>query len=946
MKSFFTFLLVCQTAFCADYLTGQAARLEIGQQNFTEELAPTPTATPAVLPGPNLIGAPQGVAYANNTLWVVDGSDFGLVSGASSNNRVLKYTPVSGFPSPANPAGSSSTVGVNCAVCLGNPSLVIGQPNFAGYLPTVTSSGFYTPTAVATDGTVLAVADTDNNRVLIWLSIPTSSGQAADVVVGQTSFTTGIAAAPPTASSLNGPEGVWIWNKKLFIADTYNNRILIYNTIPTSSGASADVELGQANFTSVVPPPVTEYVVPATQNNMASPASVTTDGTHLFVSDLGHNRVLIYNSIPTSNNVNFDVEIGQPDFISDTADNSCTPQPTCSEANSVTTAISTTSPQNVAVLCLTNGTDAAGYIIYPSICGKTLSFPRFALADSLGRFYISDSGNDRVLGYETVPTANATEPDFILGEPDEFTDNPTGGSDALQSPAQLAWDGTNLWVADTLDLRVVAYTPNGNSLPLTAVRNGASQNLYATASVAITGTPTAKDTVTLTIGTTPYVYTVQTNDTLTNIVEGLVALIDGTATGSTKNTTVFATPDTSGEVVVLTALTAGAPGELVAVAATETSASLLATVNGTAGCTGAAEGELCLNINLASAAQIAPGTLISVYGSNLATQTASADFSQAFLPTSLAGSSLYVDGVAAPLVYVSPGQINAQMPFETSDRTSVSVYVVSGSGASATVTNAVGAPIVPQNPGIFAEPGIDPRPGLVYHYSQSATGLILVDGFAAAGNVATVVINGTNTYNYTVQSADSLVDVAQALAVQINAADPNVTAIIGNEYARIILVAKQPGSGGDGITYTVSVSTSASISLTAITTNTGATATSLCCASTGGLVTNDNPAVPGEIVYTYATGLGLTNSSQSSVTGKIVTSSDAAPAYPIDSIVAGGQSAQQVFSVPVPGTVGVFQVAFLLNSGMTTDLATQLTIAQQLDVSNIVTFPVQVPPSE
>jgi len=77
-----------------------------------------------------------------------------------------------------------------------------------------------------------------------------------------------------------------------------------------------------------------------------------------------------------------------------------------------------------------------------------------------------------------------------------------------------------------------------------------------------------------------------------------------------------------------------------------------------------------------------------------------------------------------------------------------------------------------------------------------------------------------------------------------------------------------------------------------------------------------------------------------------VTSSDAAPAYPIDSIVAGGQSAQQVFSVPVPGTVGVFQVAFLLNSGMTTDLATQLTIAQQLDVSNIVTFPVQVPPSE
>jgi uncharacterized protein (TIGR03437 family) len=934
MKCFLTLLLLCQTAFCADYLTGQAARLEIGQQNFTQEQFVQP-------PGPNILGAPQGVAFANNALWVVDSNDFGFVTGVASDNRVLEYTPVSGFPGVAYPNPSPNTVGVNCGVCLGNPSLVVGQPDFTSYLPEVTSSGFYTPTAVATDGTVLAVADTNNNRVLIWLTLPTTNGQPADVVVGQTNFTAGLGASPPTASTLSGPEGVWIQNHMLFIADTFNNRVLIYNSIPTANGAAADVVLGQANFTSVAQPPVTQYVVPATQNNMSSPTSVTTDGTHLFVADLGHSRVLIWNSIPTTNNVNADVVVGQPDFISDTANNSCTPEPTCTEANSVTTTISTKSPNNVGVLCASTLTDSSSYLIFPGICGYTLSFPRFALADSLGRLYIADSGNDRVLGYNTIPTSNAADADFILGEPDEFTDTATGGTDALQSPSALAWDGTNLWVADTLDLRVLAFTPNGGALPLTSVRNGASQQIYATGTVALTGTPAAKDTVTITLGTSlttsttqAYTYTVVTNDTLTNIVEGLVAQINGTASGSTANPLVFATPDTSGEVVILTARVAGTAGEGTSLSATETSSSIVATASGTS-----------VTINLASASSIAPGTLISIYGTGLSTQSASADLTQAYLPTTLGGSSVFIDGIAAPLLFVSPTQINAQMPFETRDRASVSVYVVSGSGASQTVTNAVGSPIVAQNPGIFAGPGVDPRPGLVYHYSESATGLILIDGFTSPGDVATVTI-GANSYSYTTQASDTLFDIAEALTVLINATDPNVTASLGNEYARIILASKIPGVAGEGLTYTVSISTNATISLTAVTTNPGATTTSLCCDSTGGLVTNDNPAVPGEIVYTYATGLGVTNSAETSVTGKVITSSNGAPAYPIDSIVAGGQSAQQVFSVPVPGTVGTYQVAFLLNSGMTTDLASQLTIAQQLSVSNVVTFPVQVPASQ
>ena len=68
---------------------------------------------------------------------------------------------------------------------------------------------------------------------------------------------------------------------------------------------------------------------------------------------------------------------------------------------------------------------------------------------------------------------------------------------------------------------------------------------------------------------------------------------------------------------------------------------------------------------------------------------------------------------AVPLLYVSPTQINAQMPCEYMDRTSVSLYARNThADGSVTVTAPIAVTIVPQNPGIFAQYGSDPRPGL------------------------------------------------------------------------------------------------------------------------------------------------------------------------------------------------------------------------------------------
>lgn len=574
MKALFAILLAAQTAFCADYLTGQAARLVIGQKNFTSILAEVPPATQGVL------GAVGGVGYANNHLFIADGNKIG---GYPVNNRVEIYTPVSNLPTPTS-VPQSSQLGDNCPVCIGSPALVLGQPDYVTAAQNITQNGLRTPTGIASDGAKLVVADSDNNRVLIWNTIPTTMDQPADVVIGQADFTHAVSSKTPSATSLSGPQGVWISNGKLFVADTLNDRVLIYNSIPTANNAAADVVVGAPDFTTLILPPVTQTNVAPTQTNLDSPTSATSDGTHLFVSDLGHNRVLIWNTIPTTNNAPADVVIGQKDFVSGVSNDSTN-------------------------LCPSNGSDTSttpATPTYPALCGYTLSFPRFVLFDGQ-HLIIADGGNDRVLVFNSIPTTNLPHADVILGQPDENTDASSANTDSFATPTSLAWDGTNLYVADTFNLRVVVYTPLGSQLPQTAVRNGASLQIYATGSVALTGTVATSDTVSITIASTTYTYTVVANDTLATIATGLTNLINGTTKGSTADTNVIATADTVNPAVLLTARVPGSAGVGTALSATVSSSSLIVpTASGTT-----------ITINLASAVQIAPGTLISIFGTGL-----------------------------------------------------------------------------------------------------------------------------------------------------------------------------------------------------------------------------------------------------------------------------------------------------------------------------------------
>jgi uncharacterized protein (TIGR03437 family) len=72
----------------------------------------------------------------------------------------------------------------------------------------------------------------------------------------------------------------------------------------------------------------------------------------------------------------------------------------------------------------------------------------------------------------------------------------------------------------------------------------------------------------------------------------------------------------------------------------------------------------------------APGGLVSIYGTQLSPTNLAT--SQIPLPTALANSCLTVNGQAMPLLFVSPTQINAQMPFQAFGDVTVIVYTPGG----------------------------------------------------------------------------------------------------------------------------------------------------------------------------------------------------------------------------------------------------------------------------
>ena len=174
---------------------------------------------------------------------------------------------------------------------------------------------FLAPRGVFVANNMLFVSDTGQNRVFIWNNIPKLEFQEPDVILGQEAIEDSGRNSNEAVSSktLHYPSGIWSDGNKLVVADAWNHRVLIWHAIPTKNAQPADVVLGQPNFENNQPNVEGQAANPKA-NTLNWPYGVFSDGLNLWIADTGNRRVLFFKDIPTQSFVKADKVIGKPNF--------------------------------------------------------------------------------------------------------------------------------------------------------------------------------------------------------------------------------------------------------------------------------------------------------------------------------------------------------------------------------------------------------------------------------------------------------------------------------------------------------------------------------------------------------------------------------------------------------------------------------------------------------
>jgi uncharacterized protein (TIGR03437 family) len=112
-----------------------------------------------------------------------------------------------------------------------------------------------------------------------------------------------------------------------------------------------------------------------------------------------------------------------------------------------------------------------------------------------------------------------------------------------------------------------------------------------------------------------------------------------------------------------------------------------------------AAGGVLNGASFATGQPVAPGSLVSIFGTGLASTSSAA--TSVPLSTQLSNVEVTFNNIAAPLNYVSSGQINAQLPFELTGSSTAQVVVTNNGVASAPQS----LQVVSVAPGIFSLTG-------------------------------------------------------------------------------------------------------------------------------------------------------------------------------------------------------------------------------------------------
>lgn len=392
--------------------------------------------------------------------WVRVSSASGTVDSAAAAVNLVqfpRFLPLIGRPGRA-------TTSLPSALLASNAGALYGQPDFSSGIArrgAIDAHSFEAPSGVAIDANGGAyVVDSANHRVLYY----PSGASVASRVYGQANFSTNTANRDqrglpnqPSATSLFVPVAVALGNDGVYIADSYNHRVLFF---PGETTTASRV-YGQPNFT-------TRTLRPAAATSLQRPGGVVVAPDGVYIADSANHRVLFFAGTSTTASRVY----GQPDLNSNAE-----LEPSATTLRSPLGLAVTDEGLYVAdrdhgrVLFFAGASTTATRVFGQTDFTTSQDFFLETSADRLryptdvavmgSNLYVADGGNHRVLRF--AATTSASSALAVYGQA-SFTDSSSNrggaaGADTLALPYGLAANAQGLYVADLKNHRVLSFPP-------------------------------------------------------------------------------------------------------------------------------------------------------------------------------------------------------------------------------------------------------------------------------------------------------------------------------------------------------------------------------------------------------------------------------------------------------------------------------------------------------
>ena len=594
-----------------------------------------------------------------------------------------------------------------------------GTVGYSGDGGLATSAGLIQPFAVCVDskGNVYITEPPDGRIREI-----TASNGIINTIVGNGVLGFSGDGGSATKAMINQASGIALdASANLYIADTGNNRIrtVVNGTINTIGGNGVFAYSGDGG--------------PAIMAQLFAPQAVAVDASgNFFIADTGNNVVRevtakgVISTIAGNGTAGFGGDNGPA-----TAAQLNTPQGIAVD-NSGNVYVSDTA--NARVRKISNGTITTvagnGTVGYSGNGGAAtsamLNTPVGLAVDKSGNLFITDHGNSVVREVSASGTINTIAGNGTQG----FSGNGGPATAAqLNGPQAVAVDASgNIYIADTLNNVVREVTPGGiinafagNGIPGFAGDGGfatlaelaspsgvavdAASNVYISDSGTRIRKVFATDVITTIAGTGVHGYSGD----------------GGPATSAMMSSPNGLSTDAKGDVYISDT----ANNAIRQLVVTGFNLSISAVTNGASNQIGA----------------IAPGEVLVLYGSNIGASrlTTYQLTSGGLVSTTLAGTTVYINGAPSPILYTSPNQVSAIVPFGITS-TSAQIFILNQGQSTEPVT----VNLAPTAPAVFTLNASGVGQAAAYNQDKSVNGS---SNPAKAGSVVTFFITGAGVTN-------------------------------------------------------------------------------------------------------------------------------------------------------------------------------------------------------